>query len=84
MGEAFSGQVPQAVGSSNMPQIMKECHVNYALCQIRQHEYPGALDTLTQILHYDLLNPKVFYLRGKCFYALRDYENALTDFRNAK
>ena len=35
-------------------------------------------------MHYDISNPKVLYLRGKCYSALIDYENALNDFRTAK
>ena len=58
--------------------------MNLALCHIKLGDYESAIDLLTTLLHYDFQNVKGLYLRGKSYYAIRDYNSALVDFRSAR
>ena len=42
----------------------------------------AAAVTLTTILQFARNNAQAFYLRGKCFYLLYDFRNALADINN--
>lgn len=58
--------------------------MNYALCHIKLNNYENATDVLSGLLHYEPQNVKALYLRGKSYFAIRDYESALNDFKYAK
>ena len=64
---------------SNMYDAFLECHINVALCQIRQRLYLHAVITLSTILQYSRKNAQAYYLRGKCYYCLFDYQSAYID-----
>ena len=64
---------------SNMYEAFLECHMNVALCQIRQRLFLHAVITLTTILQYSRKNIQAYYLRGKCYYCLFDYSSAYVD-----
>jgi tetratricopeptide (TPR) repeat protein len=46
--------------------------------------YESAIESLTILLHYEPENVKALYLRGKSYFAVREYEPSLNDFRIAK
>ena len=62
-----------------MYEAFLECHMNVALCQIRQRLFLHAVITLTTILQYSRKNIQAYYLRGKCYYCLFDYSRAYVD-----
>ena len=64
---------------SNIYDVLYECHINLALCQIRRTLYLHAIVTLTTVLQYCRQSPQAYYLRGKCHYCLFDYKSAYID-----
>lgn len=71
------------VAFTNIHDILQECHVNLALCLIRQGLFEDAIGCLTALLHYAPQNVQAYYLRGKCFLCLQQHETAITDLRTA-
>lgn len=46
-------QTPSILETTNILEIFEECHLNLALCLIRQSLFEDAIGSLTAILHYD-------------------------------
>ena len=70
--------------ATNVLQIYKEAHLNYALCLIKLGEFEHAGDILTSLIHYDSNCCKGRYLRGKCYLLTGHFEKAMQDFTMAK
>ena len=64
---------------TNAYELLLECHINVAMCQIRQQLFLHAIVTLTTILQYSRRNAQAYYLRGKCYFCLFDYRSAYLD-----
>ena len=64
---------------TNAYQLLLECHINVAMCQIRQSLFLHAIVTLTTVLQYSRQNAQAYYLRGKCYFCLFDYRSAYFD-----
>ena len=65
--------------STNAYDLLLECHINVALCQIRQSLFLHAIVTLTTILQFARRSAQAYYLRGKCYFCLFDYKSAYID-----
>ncbi|CDW86184.1 peptidyl-prolyl cis-trans isomerase d [Stylonychia lemnae] len=70
--------------TTNVLSIYRESHMNLALSQIKMCQYESAIDILGQVLQYEPQNVKALYLRAKANHAIREYEQALEDFKTAK
>ena len=58
--------------------------MNLALSQIKMNNFENAIDVLNTLLYYEPTNVKALYLRGKSLHAIREYELALQDFKDAR
>ena len=67
------GQVHKVICSTNIYQIFQECHLNLALCLIRQTRFEDGIACLTSLLHYAPDNLRAHYLRGKAFKSINEY-----------
>lgn len=65
--------------TTNVYDAFLECHINLALCMIRLAHFEDAVHCLTSVLHYAPLNAQAYYLRGKSFMCLNEYQIALGD-----
>ena len=65
--------------NTNAFELLLECHMNMALCQIRQNLFLRAILTLSTVLQYSRKNAQAYYLRGKCHFCLFDYKSAYID-----
>lgn len=77
-------QSPDNLLITNIYDTFLECHVNLALCLIRLAHFEEAVSCLTSILHYAPLCTQAYYLRGKAFFCLNEYQIALDDLESVK
>ncbi|XP_043917984.1 peptidyl-prolyl cis-trans isomerase D isoform X2 [Protopterus annectens] len=60
------------------------CHLNLAACKLKLLDWPGAIDSCTEALDMDPANAKALYRRGQGWQGLKDFEQALADFKKAQ
>ena len=69
---------------TNIYEVFLECHVNLALCLIRLAHFEDAISCLTSLLHYAPFHTQAYYLRGKAFICMNEYQIALGDLTQAR
>lgn len=58
--------------------------MNLALCLIRLAHFEDAISCLTSVLHYAPFSTQAYYLRGKAFFCMNEYQIALGDLARTK
>lgn len=53
------------------------------LRELGRRDYDGAINSFSQAIGLSMADPKLYFLRGQCFYNLHDYQKALTDFEHS-
>jgi tetratricopeptide (TPR) repeat protein len=69
---------------TNIYEAFLECHINLALCLIRLAHFEDSISCLTSVLHYAPLCAQAYYLRGKAFICMSEYQIAMGDLQQAR
>ncbi|XP_073954539.1 cyclophilin 40 [Choristoneura fumiferana] len=61
----------------------QQCNLNLAACHVKLEEYAACIKCCTEVLQLDPRNEKAFYRRGQANFALKNYDAALADLKQA-
>ncbi|CAB3225506.1 unnamed protein product [Arctia plantaginis] len=61
-----------------------QCNLNLAACYMKLEDYRACVNFCTEVLELDPRNEKALYRRGQANYALKNYDDALMDLKQAE
>jgi len=63
--------------------LRKTCLLNSSVASNKLGEYKITINKCTEVTYIDDKNPKCYYLRAQAYSKLKDYDQALTDIKEA-
>ncbi|CAI2361261.1 unnamed protein product [Moneuplotes crassus] len=63
--------------------LKEPCFMNVAVCKYKMKEYESIIDITNQVIDYKPDCLKAWYFRGKAFYEMQEYDQAVEAFENA-
>ncbi len=63
--------------------LKEPCFMNVAVCKYKMKEYESIIDITSQVIDYKPECLKAWYFRGKAFFEMQEYDQALEAFENA-
>ncbi|CAG9782235.1 unnamed protein product [Diatraea saccharalis] len=70
--------------SEIMASHTQNCHLNLAACFVKLENYSLCVKACTEVLENDSRNEKALYRRGQANFALKNYDAALSDLKQAE
>ncbi|XP_028164874.1 peptidyl-prolyl cis-trans isomerase D isoform X1 [Ostrinia furnacalis] len=61
----------------------QQCHLNLAACYMKLEDYAACIKSCSEVLETDGRNEKALYRRGQANFALKNYDAALSDLKQA-
>ncbi|KAL0879238.1 hypothetical protein ABMA27_003019 [Loxostege sticticalis] len=62
----------------------QQCHLNLAACYMKLDDYTNCVKSCSEVLETDSRNEKALYRRGQANFALKNYDAALSDLKQAE
>lgn len=63
--------------------LKEPCFMNVAVCKIKFEEYESIIDITNQVIDFNPNSLKAWYFRGRAFFGLQEYDEALQSYKRA-